>query len=93
MGQADNRADDTVGPHAAGVLEQVVDDEMIVFSPATDGYFALNRSAREVWELADGTRTATEIAQALADRYEIDAAELEDDVATIVASFAQSKLI
>ena len=40
--------EELVGPHSAGVLEPAVGDYLIVFKPASDTYFSLNRSAREV---------------------------------------------
>ncbi len=82
-----------VGPRAPGVLEQAVDDDLIVFNPANEGYFTLNRSAREVWELADGTDTASGIAATLAQRYGVDAGELHADVAEIIASFREAGLV
>lgn len=82
-----------VGPPLEGVIEQVVDDEMIVFNPGAETYFTLNRSAREVWELADGTKSVVEIAIELARRYEVETESLSDDVAKIVASFAEASLI
>ena len=48
---------EVVGPRVASVMEQAVDDELILFNPGTETYFTLNRSAREVWELADGSHT------------------------------------
>ena len=83
----------TVGPHAVGVLEQAVDDDLIVFNPETDTYFTLNRSAREVWELADGTRSASEIAAALAERYGVDLHQVEADISEIISGFSETGLI
>ena len=74
-------------------MEQVVDDELILYNPDTESYFTLNRSAREVWELADGTMHAREIALTLAERYGIASVALEGDVADIVASFREADLI
>lgn len=85
--------DRVVGPHSEGVLEQLVDDEMIVFSPDAETYFTLNRSAREVWELADGTKSIGEITIELARRYEVEPDSLLQDVTNIVASFADGSLI
>lgn len=84
---------DLVGPHAEGVMEQPVDDEMILFNPATEAYFTLNRSAREVWELADGTLSVEEITGELAKRYGMDQHELSEDVVAIIASFRDASLI
>ena len=82
-----------VGPHCEGILEQVVDDELILYNPNTESYFTLNRSAREVWELADGTMHAHEIALTLAERYGIASAALENDIAEIIDSFHGADLI
>lgn len=93
MGDRAEDNDEMVGPHAAGVLEQAVDDDLIVFSPANDTYFTLNRSAREVWELADGTRSASEIAATLADRYEVDVEQIRDEIFGIISGFRDTGLI
>ena len=85
--------DEPVGPHSTGVLEQAVDDDLIVFNPANDTYFTLNRSAREVWELADGTRSASEIAATLAERYEVDLDQIRDDIGEIISGFRETGLI
>lgn len=88
-----NDPDELVGPHVPGVLEQAVDEDLIVYNPATENYFTLNRTARGVWELADGTRTGAAIAAVLADEYGVDAADVVDDVNEIIASFAEAGLI
>ena len=48
-----------IGPHRSDVMEQAVDDDLIVFDPSSESYYTLNRTAREVWELADGYRQET----------------------------------
>lgn len=82
-----------IGPHTAGVMEQAVDDDLIVFDPNSESYYTLNRTAREVWDLADGTRTATVIAETLAARYEAETAEVAPDVAAIIANLADAGLL
>ncbi len=82
-----------VGPRAPGVLEEPVDDELIVFSPATEDFYTLNRSAREVWELADGTLTAGGITETLATRYEEAPEAIAASVAAIIAEFREAGLI
>jgi len=92
MSDKDER-DELVGPHSVGVLEQAVDDDLIVFNPASDAYFTLNRSAREVWELADGTRSASEITAVLAERYDVDVDRIRDDITEIISGFRETGLI
>ena len=88
-----NEAGTVVGPHADGVMEQAVDDELILFNPGTETYFTLNRSAREVWDLADGTRSLPEIAAELGERYGMNATDLEADVSGIIDSFREAGLL
>lgn len=84
---------DLVGPHAPGVMQQAVDDDLIVFDSESEEYYTLNRTAREVWDLADGTRTADDITALLAERYEVDATAVASDVAEIIANLADANLI
>ena len=84
---------EVIGPHADGIMEQVVDDELILYNPVTESYFTLNRSAREVWELADGTMHAHEIALTLAERYGIASVVLEADVVGIIENFREADLL
>lgn len=74
-------------------MEQAVDDDLIVFDPNSESYYTLNRTAREVWELADGTRTAAVIAETLAARYEAETAQVAPDVAAIIANLANAGLL
>jgi len=82
-----------IGPTAPDVMVQAVEDDLIVFDPQRDEYYTLNRTAREVWELADGTRTAETITRVLAERYEIDPAVIVPDVSAIIAHLTAAKLI
>ena len=82
-----------VGPHAPGVLEQSVDDDLIVFNPTDESYYTLNRTAREVWELADGSRTVDGVVAHLAAEYGAEPADLHDDVAGIIAGLRETGLI
>lgn len=52
-----------------------IDGEGIVFDPATGNTHRLNATALEIWRLCDGRRTPTDIAETLADRYDVSFAE------------------
>ncbi|NND02005.1 MAG: PqqD family protein [Acidimicrobiia bacterium] len=84
---------EVIGPRRADVMEQAVDDELILFNPVTETYFTLNRSAREVWDLVDGSRTVNDIARGLASRYGMDPEALIEDVRAIVDSFVAAELL
>ena len=54
--------------------------ESLLYSAARDEASALNRTATEIWELCDGTKTIAAIAKALAQRYGVDDSYLLADV-------------
>ena len=82
-----------VGPHSVGVLEQAVDDDLIVFNPITESYFTLNRTAREVWDLANGTRTAGDILETIAERYGVAVDDVRADISEIIDNFRKAGLL
>jgi coenzyme PQQ synthesis protein D (PqqD) len=69
------------------------DGECLLYSAVCDSAFALNRTASEIWELCDGTRTIAAIARLLGDRYAVDAQLLIEEVATVVATLRARHLI
>jgi len=50
------------------------DGEALLYSATRDEASALNRTATEIWELCDGTKTVGAIARALSQRYGVDEA-------------------
>ena len=61
------------------------DGESLLYSAARDEASALNRTATEIWELCDGTKSIGAIARVLGQRYGVDQAYLLADVTTAVA--------
>lgn len=49
--------------------ETVIDNEVVVMSLDTGDFFSLTGTARDIWDLIDGTRDAEEIVTTLAERY------------------------
>jgi hypothetical protein len=69
------------------------DGEALLYSAAQDQASALNRTATEIWELCDGTRTVGAIARALGQRYGVDDACLLDDVTAAVTTLRARGLV
>jgi Coenzyme PQQ synthesis protein D (PqqD) len=82
-----------IGPHARGVLQERVEDEILVYNPITDSYFNLNPTATSVWDLATGDMTMDEIAEKLAGQYGKSVETVYDDVAKIIDRFVASGLL
>ena len=69
------------------------DGESLLYSATQDEASALNRTATEIWELCDGTRTVSAIARTLGVRYGVEAADLLGDVTTAVATLRARGLL
>jgi hypothetical protein len=69
------------------------DGEALLYSATRDQASALNRTATEIWELCDGTRTIAAIAHALGQRYGVDGAYLLADVTAAVATLRARGLV
>lgn len=69
------------------------DGESLLYSAMRDEASALNRTATEIWELCDGTRTVGDIARALGKRYGVDEAYLLGDVTAAVTTLRARGLV
>jgi len=78
---------------AQGVRWQIdrATGDAVLLSP--EGILLLNETAREVVARCDGKSTTAEIVSALAEEYEISAAELENDVVECLDDLQRKKLI
>jgi hypothetical protein len=63
-----------------GVLFYRALEEMVIYDPTESCAASLSASARAIWELCDGTRTAEQICVELAQTYGTDGGELREDV-------------
>ena len=63
-----------------GIKQYDLEDEKMLYSADKTVVFSLNDSMSRIWELSDGSRTAREIAQTLAERYGCQADDLIEDI-------------
>lgn len=62
------------------ILRRDEGEEALLFDPANGAIHSLNPTARQIWELCDGTRTAEDIAAALCEQYDLPADQGHRDV-------------
>jgi hypothetical protein len=67
--------------------------ESLLYSATRDEASALNRTATEIWELCDGTRSIGAIARALGQRYGVAEAYLLADVTAAVTTLRARGLV
>jgi PqqD family protein of HPr-rel-A system len=70
-----------------------IDGEAVVFDPLARELHYLNHSAALVFKLCDGQATVSELVADLADAYELDPAEMEEQIAPLIESLADTGLL
>lgn len=63
---------------ASGLDVHETEDGLIVFNPATDRVHHLNHTAGAVFVLCDGSKTGSDVAQAVAELFELADPPLQD---------------
>ncbi len=82
-----------VPPRRQDVVVNEHDDEVVVSRPDDGSTYHLNPTACFVWERCDGRSTTRDIAQQLADAYEVTFDEALNDVEELVLWFFESTLL
>ena len=75
------------------VLAQAAGETVILLTPDSGEYFTLNEVGGRIWELADGTRTVSDIAQVLAEEYEAPVDEIRADALDVLCELAEVQLV
>jgi hypothetical protein len=79
-----NGVDDALGTPAPTVSTVEIGDELTAFDSATGTALTLNRTASDLFALADGQTTVSEAVAVLARAYEVAPAAITEDVAAAV---------
>lgn len=77
-------ADIVIGRPAASVSTVPLDDGLSLFDAATGNALALNRTASDVFALADGTTRLDEVVAILAEAYAVEPAIIAAEVHEVV---------
>jgi hypothetical protein len=76
-----------------GVLAQTAGDTVLLLTGDTGEYFTLNDVGGRIWELADGTRTVTDIAAVIGAEYEAPLDVIEADTLEVLGELAGEGLV
>jgi len=68
-------------------------EEAVLFDSRTSTAHVINRTAAEVWELCDGSRTIEEVAAVLGERYPDARDQLTGDIVELVCAFEGKGLL
>jgi len=74
-----------IGPSAAHVVEEELGDDIVLYDTERKQFYELNPTASDVWRLATGEFTETEIVDLLGAAYKMDPEELRSQVSEVLA--------
>jgi hypothetical protein len=75
------------------IIWSVVDGEAMLLNVVSGDYFSLNETATEVWQHLHAGATEAEIVDAVARRYQVATADVQRDVAELMAELRSTKLL
>ena len=78
---------------AENVVHEMVDGEVIAIDLGNGSYYSLAGSAPAIWDLLAAGATEAEICEALAARFEADAATIRAEVSTLLEKLGESGLV
>jgi hypothetical protein len=78
---------------AADVMAREVGDEVVILNLATGTYFGLDPVGARVWQLIGENKNLFEIREVLLSEYEVQAADLETDLTTLLDALLHEGLI
>ena len=69
------------------------DEGVVVLNPNDGQYFSLDDVGGRIWELCDGDRSVTEIADVLAEEYDADASVIQTDALELLQDLKGEGLV
>ena len=69
------------------------DEGVVILNPNDGQYFSLDEVGGRIWELCEGGRSVAEIAAALAEEYDAEAAVLAADALELLAELKEAGLV
>ena len=79
--------------HHPRTASRVFSGEAVIITAAENKVRMLNPVGSRIWELADGTRTVTEIVQVLTTEYDVDPAHAEQATLDLVSALAGKDML
>lgn len=72
---------------------KILENEAAVLDLETGRYFTLNEVAAKAWELADGSRTISEIIDLILEEFEADRETIGEDVRILLEGLMEKSLV
>jgi len=78
---------------SADVLSQEVNSETVLLDLDGESYFSLNEVGTRIWQLLNGGPAFAGLLEALSGEYDVDPAQLEDEVDALLRQLAEAGLV
>jgi len=75
------------------VTSSEIGDELALLEPATGQYFTLNQTGAVVWRVLSEPHTLSEVVAEVAKKFDVTAAQCNDDVNALIAQLSEAGLI
>lgn len=75
------------------IIWRVVDDEALILNTSNGYYFSMNGTATEAWCLLNEGKSIDEVAQTIAERYEIDMQSAKADVESLLQELKNEHIV
>ena len=79
--------------HQIDVIVQPVSGEVVLFDLATGSYYSLNELGARIWELLDGNRSLTDVADQLTSEYDAPAEQITQDLQALAEDMLRNGLL
>jgi hypothetical protein len=76
-----------------GLMERIIDDEIIVLSREGNVLHSFSDTARFIWSQIDGKRTIEDLTAVILDEYQVDESSARTDLSRFLASLEELSLI
>lgn len=86
-------AADSIPRRAVGAAGQQFGDEFVVLDPAGRMLRGFNETAARVWALADGTRTARQVAEQVATEFDVGSEQVLEDTLRFLSTLVAQGLV
>ncbi len=77
----------------AGIVHESIDEEVVIINLETGSYYSLQRPAVDVWGVLTAPASVEDIATAVCERYEVDPADMTQEVQRFLDELQQEDLI
>lgn len=84
---------DTIIIKSEDMLDTAIDDVAVLLSINTGKYVELNKFGLAIWELLDGKRSISMVAENLTQKYDVKQAECETDVIEFATNLIDDNLV